>query len=54
MSSQSNNQGRAFEFICLLRLKDAIGSFRKVEIIYNSSYEASKKAWDNIPISQQK
>lgn len=54
MSSQSNNQGRAFEFICLLRLKDAIGSFRKVEIIYNSSYEASKKAWDNIPFSQQK
>ena len=32
MSVQSNNQGRAYEYICLLTLNDEINKIRKAEI----------------------
>ena len=46
MSEQSNNQGRAYEYICLLQLHQAINAFRPAEIIENSSLIAAKRAWD--------
>ena len=32
MSSKSNNQGRAYEYICLHSLQDAISAIRKSQI----------------------
>lgn len=45
MSDQSNNQGRAYEFICLLTLHSEINKFRKSQIEINSAYHASERAW---------
>ena len=48
MSDKSNNQGRAFEYICLLTLEKEINKYRSVEIVNNSSFEAALNAWDAI------
>lgn len=53
MSNTSNNQGRAYEFICLLSLHEAINSIRPSLILHNSSYEAAKSAWDTLSVSNQ-
>lgn len=53
MSSNSNNQGRAYEFICLLSLNDAIKVKRPSNIIYNSSYTAAKNAWDTLSYNEK-
>lgn len=45
MSEQSNNQGRAYEYICLTTLYNEIGKFRNVEIEHNSAYTAAYHAW---------
>ena len=49
MSNQSNNRGRAYEYICLLQLQREISTKRPVSIIKNSSFNAAKRAWDSIP-----
>lgn len=49
MSDQSNNQGRAYEYICLLQLQSEISVKRPARIIENSSFEAAKHAWESIP-----
>lgn len=48
MSDQSNNQGRAYEFICLLTLSQEINKTRKAEIEVNSAYHAAEHAWNTI------
>jgi hypothetical protein len=48
MSNASNNQGRAYEFICLLSLYDAINALRPAAIIHNSSYIAAERAWNTL------
>lgn len=48
MSSKSNDQGRAYEFICLHSLYDAISALRSAKIICNSSYDAAKDAWNSL------
>lgn len=48
MSIKSNNQGRAYEFICLLTLENEIKKIRSVQIIYNSGYDAAKNSWDTL------
>ena len=48
MSEQSNNQGRAYEFICLLTLSQEINKIRKAEIEVNSAYHAAEHAWNAI------
>ena len=53
MSDKSNNQGRAYEFICLHSLCDAINSIRTAQIARNSSYEAAQKAWDTLSETEQ-
>mgnify|MGYP004577174107 FL=1 len=42
MSSKSNDQGRAYEFACLMELEEAIKQYRPVKVLHNSSYEAAK------------
>lgn len=53
MSSKSNNQGRAYEYICLHSLQDAINVIRKSRIIYNSSYEVAKHAWNTLSVVEK-
>lgn len=53
MSNASNNQGRAYEFICLLSLSEAINKIRSAEIVHNSSYEAAQNAWSSLSQSEQ-
>lgn len=48
MSSRSNDQGRAYEFICLHSLYEAINVIRPAQIINNSSYEAAQNAWNTL------
>ena len=48
MSANSNNQGRAYEFICLHSLYEAISNIRPAEITHNSSYDAAECAWNTL------
>lgn len=48
MSSRSNDQGRAYEYICLLCLQDEISVIRPSEVIHNSSYYAAERAWNTL------
>ena len=48
MSNQSNNQGRAYEFICLLTLNDEINKVRLANIVKNTAYVAAENAWNSI------
>lgn len=53
MSSKSNDQGRAYEYITLLTLHSEISKIRRAEIVKNSSLEAVRNAWDNMSKSMQ-
>lgn len=53
MSEQSNNQGRAYEYICLMTLYNEISKVRNVEIEHNSAYIAAFRAWSLINPSFQ-
>lgn len=53
MSNASNNQGRAFEFICLLSLNEAINKIRSSRIVRNSSYDAAENAWKTLTGNEQ-
>lgn len=48
MSKESNNQGRAYEYICLITLEKEIKRIRPAEIEINSSYQAALSAWEAI------
>ncbi len=49
MSEQSNNQGRAYEYICITTLHEEISKIRKAMIVENSALLAAEKAWSMIP-----
>ena len=53
MSNQSNNQGRAYEFICLLTLNEEINKIRKAIIEHNSAYIAAEHAWSLMSVEFQ-
>lgn len=53
MSSQSNDQGRAYEYICLLTLETEIRKFRPATIDKNSSFYAAQRAWDSVSTQLQ-
>lgn len=53
MSNKSNNQGRAYEFICLLTLNEEINKIRPARIIINSSYLAAQRAWNTLNAAMQ-
>ena len=53
MSNTSNNQGRAYEFVCLNSLYEAINQIRPAEIVKNSSYTAAENAWNTLSHGEQ-
>ncbi len=48
VKNTSNDTGRAYEYICLLTLKEEIEKFRKAEMVKNSSFETAQSAWNSI------
>lgn len=53
VTRKSNDQGRAFEFITSITLKEEISPFREVVIEKNSSYYAAEYAWENLDTNIQ-
>lgn len=53
MTINSNNQGRAFEYITLITLKEEISKVRDVVIKEDSSFFATKRAWNQIDSTLQ-
>lgn len=53
MSSKSNDQGRAYEFICLFVLEKEIKKIRPVTVDKNSSYFAAERAWSTLTNAEQ-
>ena len=49
MSTNSNDQGRAYEFAWINALNQTISQIRKTVVVSNSSLEANKRAWDVMP-----
>ena len=45
MSTNSNDQGRAYEYAWINALYDALQTARETRIISNSSLDANKRAW---------
>ncbi|MBE7064591.1 MAG: HaeIII family restriction endonuclease [Ruminococcaceae bacterium] len=50
MSNQSNNKGRAYEYICLQTLYREISAMRPAQILENSSFQAAQRAWETIDV----
>lgn len=53
MSANSNNNGRAYEFVCLYTLHEEIGRLRPCRIVVNSSYKAAFNAWQSLDSTMQ-
>lgn len=53
MSTKSNDQGRAYEFICLIVLEQEIKKYRNAEITKNSSFYAAQRAWETLSPSDK-
>ena len=52
MSSKNNDQGRAFEYACIIELKDRIEDKRPV-IIDEESVIAARRAWETQSKTEQ-
>jgi len=53
MTKSSNNNGRAYEYICTMVFSKEIGKHRKTKVIENTSLLAAKKAWDSLDSESQ-
>ena len=49
----SDSLGRAFEYICIMSLKDEISKVRPVNIIENSNYNQDKAVWERLDHHEQ-
>jgi len=54
MSKQSNNLGRAYEYVCLETLYSEIKKYRNTSLNKEQGFEAAKRAWESIPSTTQK
>lgn len=53
MSTNSNDQGRAYEYAWITALFDALDPIRKTGIVCNSSLDANKRAWNAVGQSKR-
>ncbi|MSS78814.1 HaeIII family restriction endonuclease [Anaerococcus sp. WCA-380-WT-2B] len=53
MSKKSNNQGRAYEFACLITLHEEINKIRPAKVIENSSYISASNAFNTLTDEQK-
>ena len=54
MSTNSNNQGRAYEYAWIYALYNALHTERKTRISANSSLDANMRAWSAMTSDMQK
>lgn len=54
MSSRSNDQGRAFEYSCLINLQDQISKIRPCKIDTGEGFISAQKAWDTLSEEDKK
>lgn len=54
MSTNSNDQGRAYEYAWINALYDALQSARETKIVSNSSLDANERAWSNMSEEMRK
>lgn len=45
--------GKAYEYACMQAISNAVGKTRRVHIVYNSSYDVAKNAWDIVGTEQR-
>lgn len=48
MSTNSNDQGRAYEYVWIETLFEVLNPIRKAGIVCNSSFDANERAWNSI------
>lgn len=48
MSNQSNDRGRAYEYIFINTLSSEINKIRPAEVVHNSSYQAALRSWEHM------
>lgn len=53
MSTNSNDQGRAYEFVWMAVLFNKLSPMRETRILCNSSLEANKRAWESLDIEKK-
>lgn len=53
MSTNSNDQGRAYEYAWMKTLYNTLASIRNTKIVENSSLEANKRAWEVMDENRQ-
>lgn len=53
MSTNSNDQGRAYEYAWITALFETLDPIRKTGIVCNSSYDANLRAWNAMSIDKQ-
>ncbi len=54
MSSKSNDQGRAYEYACLMNLEAQISKVRPCVLIQNSCFSAAQRAWNTLSTEDQR
>lgn len=54
MSNKSNDQGRAFEYSCLINLKDEISKIRPCILNEGDGFHSAKKAWETLSDEDKK
>ena len=53
MTASSNNNGRAYEYIFLVTLANSIRQYRGADVLEDSCYNASQKAWGKVKKAAQ-
>ena len=53
MTASSNNNGRAYEYIFLETLANSIRQYRNANVLEDSCYDVSKRAWEKVTTAEQ-
>ncbi len=53
MSRKSNNQGRGYEYACLITLYESISKYNKAKIVKNNSHKAALRAWETLTADEK-
>lgn len=54
MTRKSNDQGRAYEYACLINLKQEISKIRPCVLVENSSFFSALKSWNSLSSENKK
>ena len=54
MSRKSNDQGRAYEYACIINLEERISEIRPCVLVENSSLDAARRSWETLSADDKK